>query len=1423
MEKLHLGLDVGSTTVKLVVLNEKLDIIFSSYKRHLSDIKSSVKNLIFEAYNKFKNAKLTIMVTGSGGLAVNKWINIPFIQEVVASTTAIKRFIPETDVVIELGGEDAKIIYFDGGVDQRMNSICAGGTGAFIDQMASLIHTDAEGLNELYKGHKTIYPIASRCGVFAKTDVQALINQGVSKEDIAASVFQSVVNQTITTLACGRPIKGKVAFLGGPLHFLSGLRERYIKTLKLTDEEAIHPENSQLFVAKGAAIASIDKKEISFEELKDRFIYFNKPIDIDVKRIRPLFKNDEELKVFRDNHATKKLAKGKLETYNGNCFLGIDAGSTTTKVVLIGEDNQILYSFYGNNQGKPLELVIKILNDIYSIMPNTAKIAYSTSTGYGEEFIKAALHVDEGEVETIAHYKAANYFLPGVDFILDIGGQDMKCMKIKNGVIESILLNEACSSGCGSFIETFAHSVNMTTEEFLKAGLMAENPVDLGSRCTVFMNSKVKQAQKEGATVGDIAAGLSYSVIKNALQKVIKIRDPKEMGEKIVVQGGTFYSDAILRSFELVSGISAVRPENPGLMGALGAALIAKERYNPKKQTTLLCKDELSNFTYKTNMRRCGGCGNNCLLTINIFSDGSKYITGNRCEKGAGIVNKNRDIPNLYDYKYKRTFAYKPLDKKEAKRGTIGIPRVLNIYENYPFWFTFFTLLGFRVELSAHSKRSIYEKGIGSIPSETACYPAKLVHGHIIDLIEKGIKIIFYPSVFYEKKEDSTADNHLNCPVVASYSEVINNNIDEIKKKNVLFMNPFLTLDDKKGLKTRLYEELKKFSIPKREIFKAVDIAWEEQLKYKRDIRQKGEEAIKYIKENNLKGIVLSGRPYHIDPEINHGIPNVITSLGMAVLTEDSVAHLDDVERPLRVLDQWAYHSRLYRAANFVAKQKDLELVQLNSFGCGLDAVTTDQVQEILENYNKIYTVLKIDEVSNLGAVKIRLRSLKAAIEERERYGFKPSKIGEMQKRIIFTTEMRKKHTILAPQMAPIHFKLLQEAVNTCGYNFVILPSVDKEAINEGLKYVNNDACYPSIIVVGQFINALKSGKYDLNNTSILMSQTGGMCRASNYIGFIRKALKDAGFGNIPVISVNPSGMEKNPGFTYSMELASKGIMAIMYGDLLMRVLYRVRPYEKIKGSANILFEKWMERCIESVKTGDKKEYKENVENIVRDFDELEITDIKKPKVGIVGEILVKYHPTANNNIVEILENEGAEVVVPDLTDFLMYCGYNATFKHKYLSKPMINKLAGDVAISYMEHYRKPLRKALENSKRFTAPLTVKRLGELVEPFISLGNQAGEGWLLTAEMIELIESGTKNIVCVQPFGCLPNHITGKGMIKAIKEKYDGANIVAIDYDPGASEVNQLNRLKLMLSTAKDNLKTDLVKTENDVAITSVSN
>jgi predicted CoA-substrate-specific enzyme activase len=1399
------GIDIGSTTVKIVVLNRENKLVYSQYERHYSDIKAKLREIIKNTCKFFWNAYGTFMITGSAGIGISKMLGISFTQEVIASMKAVKAFHPNTDVAIELGGEDAKISYFTNGTEQRMNGTCAGGTGSFIDQMATLLKTDAKGLNELAKSAKVIYPIAARCGVFAKTDVQPLLNEGVPKEDIAASVLQAVVIQTVSGLACGRPIRGNVAFLGGPLDFLPELRKRFIETLNLRDDQVIIPENSRLFIAKGAALASEGVEPISFNTLLARL---NEPKKVkeETARLEPLFVSEEDYEKFKERHSRSKVARKDISCAYGDCFLGIDAGSTTTKLALTDIDGNLLYTWYGSNEGSPLMSTVNALKDLYKALPSGAKIANSVVTGYGEGLIKAALKADIGEIETIAHAKAAEFFCPGVDFILDIGGQDMKCMKLKNGVIDSIMLNEACSSGCGSFIDTFASSLGLSIEEFSKEALFAKRPVDLGSRCTVFMNSRVKQAQKEGATVGEISAGLSYSVIKNALFKVIKVKDPKELGEKIVVQGGTFYNDAVLRSFEILSGREVIRPEISGIMGAFGAALIAAERYVPGYQTKLLTAEELGNYTFESRAERCKGCGNRCLLTVNRFSDGTRFVSGNRCEKGSGRTEKSPELPNLYKLKYQRLFRYTPLKESEAKRGTVGIPRVLNMYEDYPFWFTLFTELGFSVKLSGTSSDALYEKGIETMPSESVCYPAKLVHGHIQDLVDKGVKLIFYPSLAHENLKTEYSDNTYNCPIVTSYPEVIKNNVDALRKQGIMFLNPFLPLDDEKRMIKRIFDELQMFDVDKKEVKDAVEKAYRELDAFRRDMQREGENALRIIRQKGMKGIVLAGRPYHTDPQINHGIPEMINSLGMAVLTEDSVSHLGRLEAPLRVVNQWAYHARLYMAAKYVATQKDLELVQLNSFGCGLDAVTTDQVQEILNGHSKIYTLLKIDEGNNLGAARIRLRSLKAIMEERERNRYVNKKETEPFKKIPFTKEMKKTHTIIAPELSPIHFRFVEEAFRLSGYQTAVLPIQNTRAVDIGLKYVNNDACYPSIIVTGQIIEALQSGKYDPDNTSVIITQTGGGCRATNYIAFIRKALRDAGFKNVPVISLNAGGLEKNPGFKITPNLIHRSLYGLLYGDLLMSVLYRTRPYEKIKGSANELYRKWSDRCIDSLKNARKEVFEENIRGIVNEFDSLEITDEIKPKVGLVGEILVKYHPLANNNVVNVVEEEGGEAVTPSLTDFLLYCAYNKNFQYTYGSGSKLAQILGNAAIKIVELYRRTYKQALAGSKRFYPQKTIQEIAQGASKIMSLGNQTGEGWLLTGEMVKLIESGIKNIICMQPFACLPNHVVGKGMIKELKRLYPDSNIVAVDYDPGASEVNQLNRIKLMISTAFENIR-----------------
>ncbi len=1401
-----LGIDIGSTTVKIAILDDAHNILFSDYKRHFANIRETLSDLLKEAYEKLGNIILHPMITGSGGLTLANHLKVPFVQEVISVATALKELTSKTDVAIELGGEDAKIIYFEGGnVEQRMNGICAGGTGSFIDQMASLLQTDASGLNEYAKSYNSLYTIAARCGVFAKSDIQPLINEGATKEDLAASIFQAVVNQTISGLACGKPIRGHVAFLGGPLHFLSELKTAFIRTLKLDDEHVIETEHSHLFAAIGSALNAREDVHYTMEEMAGKLSSDIK-MEFEVERMEPLFASEEEYEIFKERHSRHHIATGDLSSYKGNCYLGIDAGSTTTKIALVSEDGSLLYSFYSSNDGSPLKTAIRSIREIYEQLPEGARIVRSCSTGYGEALLKAAFLLDDGEVETVAHYYAAAFFNPDVDCILDIGGQDMKCIKIKNQTVDSVQLNEACSSGCGSFIETFAKSLNYSVEDFAHTALFAKHPIDLGTRCTVFMNSKVKQAQKEGASVSDISAGLAYSVIKNALFKVIKVSSASELGKNIVVQGGTFYNDAVLRSFEKIADCEAIRPDIAGIMGAFGAALIARERYSAGYETTMLPIEKINTLQFETSMAKCKGCTNNCRLTINKFTGGRQYISGNRCERGLGKQKNENGVPNLFDYKLKRVFGYEPLPADEADRGRVGIPRVLNMYENYPFWFTFFTNLGYQVVLSPVSNRKIYELGIESIPSESECYPAKLAHGHVKWLIDQKVDFIFYPALFYERNEFEEANNHYNCPIVTSYSENIKNNVEEIGRGEAVLRNPFMSFRDEKTIADALIKEFKE--LPACEIIEAVHLAWKELANARKDMQKKGEEVLAYLAETGKRGIVLAGRPYHIDPEINHGIPELINSYDIAVLTEDSISHLAKPERPLIVSDQWMYHSRLYAAASYVKTVENLDLIQLNSFGCGLDAVTTDQVNDILSGSDKIYTCLKIDEVNNLGAARIRIRSLLSAIRVREQKHKERTIHSSAIKKIEFTEEMRKNYTILCPQMSPIHFDVLEAAFNACGYNFEVLPNDNKRAVDVGLKYVNNDACYPSLMVIGQIMDALLSGKYDVNKVAVIMTQTGGGCRATNYVGFIRRALGKAGMSQIPVISLNMAGIESNSGFHLNLEMLMRAAYGAVFGDIFMRCVYRMRPYEKEKGSVEAVHQKWLKRCREFVsgKHMNFFKFQKMCRQMIADFDAVPLTGEIKPRVGIVGEILVKYAPAANNHLVELLESEGAEAVVPDLLDFMLYCFYNQIYKADQLGMSKKTAFISRIGIDALEFLRGSAKKAFEKSEHFTPPISIYQTVEYAKTIVSIGNQTGEGWFLTGEMVELIHSGVNNIVCTQPFGCLPNHVVGKGVIKELRKQYPLSNIVAIDYDPGASEVNQLNRIKLMLSTAQKNLK-----------------
>jgi predicted CoA-substrate-specific enzyme activase len=973
---LKIGIDVGSTTVKVVVLDEHNELLFRSYERHFSMVREKTCELLRRAEPILAGKQVKAVITGSAGLGLAKSANVDFVQEVFATAEAVEKFIPDTDAVIELGGEDAKIIFFQGSLEERMNGSCAGGTGAFIDQMATLVGVTADELDELSLHYEKIYPIASRCGVFAKSDIQPILNQGARKEDVAASIFQAVVDQTVAGLAQGREITGKVVFLGGPLHFLKGLRQRFQETLKLDEEHAIFPENGDCFAAIGAALCSEGYGEGLYEDIYQRLVDSVEDRG-NTQTMPPLFSSQAEYDEFLARHNAKKPPEVDAETYEGPVYLGIDAGSTTTKLCLMAPDGGLLYTYYSSNRGNPVSVILEQLNEIYSRFGSRITIAGSAVTGYGEDLIRSAFQVDAGLVETVAHFRAASHFSPGVDFIIDIGGQDMKCFKIRNNAVDSIMLNEACSSGCGSFIETFAKALGYSIADFSKMGLLAQHPVNLGSRCTVFMNSSVKQAQKDGATVEDISAGLSISIVKNAVYKVIRAASADDLGKNIVVQGGTFLNDAVLRAFELELGRNVTRPVIAGLMGAYGAALFAKDL--GLKKSKILDAEALKSFSHKANPATCQGCTNHCSLTVNLFDGGRRFISGNRCSKPLG--KQNLTMPDMFRYKYEKLRAMEGLGSGNGSRGRMGIPFGLNMYENLPFWYALFTKLNFEVVLSPESSRSIYLKGQHTIPSDTVCYPAKLLHGHVEALVEAGVDAIWYPCMSYNNDE-GIGDNHYNCPVVAYYPELLAANVPALKKTR--FLNPYVGLWRHKDCGKRLAALFEKeFGIPKRETVAAVKAAYAAYDAYVQDVHATGEKFIQQARAEGHPIIVMAGRPYHIDPEISHGINDLVTSFGFVLITEDCLAYREGYA-PRTVLNQWTFQSRMYNAARYVCTQEDMQMIQLVSFGCGTDAITTDELRSILEKGGKLYTQLKIDDITNLGAVRIRIRSLIAAMEARK-------------------------------------------------------------------------------------------------------------------------------------------------------------------------------------------------------------------------------------------------------------------------------------------------------------------------------------------------------------------------------------------------------------------------------------------------------
>ncbi|MFT4300728.1 MAG: acyl-CoA dehydratase activase-related protein [Desulfovibrio sp.] len=1409
-----LGLDIGSTTVKLALLDTEGVVIETMYRRHGTAVRATLSNLLGELAQKYPLLPVRCAITGSGALDLGEALALPFEQELLATARAVAAAAPQTSVAVELGGEDAKLLYLGQDVELRMNESCAGGTGAFIDQMARLLSTDAQGLNELASHHSTLYPIASRCGVFAKTDIVPLLNGGVAREDIAASIFQAVVEQTIGGLACGRPIEGIVAFLGGPLHFLPELKKLFIAALHLENDEIADLPHAQCAAAHGAALCVKDRQAetplVRLDELarQARNLACEQTSPL-TKALPRFFSDKREYETFRNRHSDDRLPRLNLSEATGPLYLGLDLGSTTVKAALMDSQQRLLASCYVSNGGNPLQVLLPPLAAMLEQIPSRAWLAGTAATGYGAQLAEAALKLDCVTVETLAHFKAAHRIVPEVSYVIDIGGQDMKCLKAENGVIADVSLNEACSAGCGAFLESFALGLGMGMEEFVQAALYAEHPADLGSRCTVFMNSKVTQAQKEGMQAADIAAGLCYSVVRNALDKVLRIKSTDELGQHVVVQGGSFLNDALLCAMERTLGHSVHRPVSSGLMGAYGAALTALDACPADEEhRSPLTAEHLRNFQMRSRSFRCRDCGNNCLLTETRFSHGARHFSGNRCDKFANSLGKKTiKAPNLYEWKQQRLFRYSPLPLEKATRGVLGIPRVLTVYSHYPFWFTLFTELGFRVELSPSTSRSLFARGLASVPSQSVCYPAKLAHGHVLSLIEKGVTRIFMPCVPREAKEFSEMCDAFSCPVACGYPQVVRDNLPELVNGSASMYTPFVNLNHSASLVRNLSQEM---GLPKGEVRTAIRAARQEQENYLRELRNEADKLYTTARHQGGTLVVLAGRPYHADPQVHHGLPDFIASLGATVLSEDSLPRnwLRKMAVPgLRVRNQWTYPARLYRAAAWAGQgnhgKARVELVQLTSFGCGLDAITSDQVREQLHQYGKLYTLIKMDEGNALASARIRVRSLLAVAEGRRcgKQTFIPPPASP-----VFTKKDAQSHLILIPQMAPLHFPLITEGVVGSGHNIKLLPRVSPEAISLGQAHVNNDACYPAIVAIGQLLHALKSGEHDPQRTALLLSQTCGPCRASNYPALLRKALIECGFESVPILTMSTTGVDSHPGFRPNRMMLHRMVLGMLAGDMLQRLSLHTGTYERHPGDTEERIDHWLRILAPIARQGDDLAFRQSMNRLVRDFEQIGLDKDHRPRIAVVGEILLTYHPDANRHIVDIIRQEGGEPLLPDITNFMLYCLRDSIYDWQRQGGSALGALGSTLAIRKVENLRVSMRQALARSPLAEKVMPIAHLNTLArmgESMLSLGNAAGEGWLLPAEMLEFLNHGAKDILCLQPFGCLPNHIVGRGAFKTVRRAAPQANIMAIDYDPGSSEANQLNRIRLFMAIARD--------------------
>lgn len=1390
---------MGSTTVKVTVLNEKGDLIFSRYKRHHAKAKEIVTGILQELLQEKGDIDVCLCITGSVGMGMSEQYAIPFIQEVVAATKAIQQHYPEVTSMIDIGGEDAKIVFFTHGepADLRMNGNCAGGTGAFIDQMAVILGTDVDELNRLALKATHVYPIASRCGVFCKTDIQNLVAKNVSREDIAASIFHAVTVQTVVTLAHGYDIKAPVLFCGGPLTFIPALRKAFMEYLHLKDEEVILPENGTLLPALGAALSRTEKD--SSEPLSKLIEKLQAPglSNRQSQGLASIFTSPEEYQQWEKRISTHQMKKATWKPGTQDVYIGIDSGSTTTKIVVTNSDDEILFTYYQPNGGHAIETVAEGLNQLKALCEThhtTLCIKGSCSTGYGEDLIKAAFQLDAGIVETIAHYVAAHYLDPQVSFILDIGGQDMKAIFVHQGIIDRIEINEACSSGCGSFIETFARTLGYSAQEFAKTACRATHPCDLGSRCTVFMNSKVKQVLREGATVDDIAAGLAYSVMKNCLYKVLKLKDASELGRHIVVQGGTMRNDAVVRALELLTGTEVIRCDEPELMGAFGCALYARKHCH----TTLSLEDILAKAHYTTHTLHCKGCDNQCQVFRYRFDNGKDYYSGNRCEKV--FTNGSREIPgeNAYHFKNDRLFQ-RAQQEVENPRMTLGIPRSLNMYEDFPFWHTLFTQCGIRVLLSGKSDFKDYEQNARMVMSDNICFPAKLVHAHIQHLIEEKVDRIFMPFVIFEKKGHE--QNSYNCPVVTGYAEVIKS----VQSQGIPIDSPSISFKDRDLLYKQCVQYLKGLGVEESCIRKAFEQAEKEEEDFRQSVADYNLQLWQKAREQHHMVVLLAGRPYHTDMLIQHKISDVLADMGIDVITDDIVRNLPGTTPHVHFLAQWSYPNRILKAAQWCAEQdSEVQFIEMTSFGCGPDAFLTDEVRDILFRRGKTFTLLKLDDISNVGSMKLRIRSLTESMKLFHEAEVAKKELPAPTTPQVSEDDLRHKK-ILLPFFTPFISPLIPAIMHLAGYDTENLALSNTESCEWGLKYANNEVCYPATLIVGDVIKAFKSGKYDPEQTIVAMTQTGGQCRASNYLPLIQKALEEAGYPSTPVISLTFGRSMENgqPGFKMNwMKILPVALRSILFSDCIAKFYYASAVREKEPGQAKQLREKYLKQAESLILASRSKELWRLMSQAAEEFNAIS-RDMECPKVGVVGEIFLKFNPFAQKNIIEWLTEQGIEVVPSVLADFFMQNFVNRKVRvESHIQKGTLP------AFVYKSAYlliKKQIEKANRIGREFRYFVPFKDIFEEAEEaqkVISLNAQFGEGWLLPAEIMSYARQGINNVVSLQPFGCIANHIVSKGIEKRIKQFYPELHILSLDFDSGVSDVNVTNRLLLFIDHLK---------------------